>query len=135
MRKGSGYMQSKNVKNSINFFIIILLMSTFLLSCSNNKKEQVYSSTATGYGGDITVNVTITENRNVGTLLVDATSEDPSVGQVAARRIAKTIVAKQSLKIDAISGATKSSEAVLKATEAALGKAGIDTTTLKNKDY
>lgn len=128
-------MKSKILENRIKVFIIISLMSTFLLSCSNNKKEQVYSSTAAGYRGDITVNVTITENKTVGTLLVDASTEDPTVGQVAARRIAKTIVAKQSLNIDAISGATKSSDAVLKATEAALEQAGIDTKSLKNKEY
>lgn len=121
-------------KNRIKILIIISLVSIFLPSC-NTKKEQIYSSTVAGYGGDITVSVTVTENQTVGSILVDASTEDPEIGQVAARRIAKTIIAKQSLKIDAISGATKSSEAVLKATETALDQAGIDTKSLKNKEY
>lgn len=128
-------MKFKRLKNVLKILMIITLVSTVLFSCSNKKKDPVYSGTAAGYNSDITVQVTLTENRTVGTLLVDASKEDPEIGQVAARRIAKTIVAKQSLKIDAVSGATQSSEAVLKATEVALKEAGIDTETLKNKTY
>lgn len=125
-------MKIQKLKHIIYILTLFTLVSFLFLSCSN-KKEQVYTATAAGYSGDITVSVTITENKTIGTLLVDASGEDPEVGQVAARRIAKTIVAKQSLNINTIAGATKTCDAVLKAAEIALKEAGLDTEALKKK--
>ncbi|MDF2802614.1 MAG: FMN-binding domain protein [Anaerocolumna sp.] len=127
-------MKIKKLRHIIYILAFFTLVSFSFHSCSN-KKEQVYTATATGNSGDITVNVTLTENKTIGTLLVDASAEDPEVGQVAARRIAKTIVAKQSLNINTISGAEKTCEAVLKATEMALKEAGVDTEALKKKEF
>lgn len=127
-------MKILKFKHTIYMLTILSLVSITLLSCSQ-KKENLYTAKAAGSSGDITVSVTITENKTIGTLLVDASSEDSEVEQVAARRIAKTIIAKQSLNINTISGAEKTCQAVLEATEIALKKAGLDTEALKKKEF
>lgn len=119
------------------FILFACILSLYLSGCSFNSSKdpenKKYSAAATGYGGDVTVEVTATVTGKIGTLKVDASKETPDIGGLAAPRIAKTIVAKQSLSIDAVSGATITSKAVLSAAETALKQAGIDTEALKDK--
>ena len=122
----------------LKFYIIPFLVSGLLLTgCSyintKNPQNQKYSATVAGYGGDITVEVTTTDSGKIGTMRVDASKETPDIGGKAAPRVAKSIVAKQSLSIDSISGATITCKAVLTAAETALQEAGVDTEALKNK--
>ena len=122
----------------LKLIIMPFLISALLLTgCSyiNTKDSKIkkYSAAATGYGGDVTVEVTAASNGKIGTLRVDASQETPNIGGKAASRMAKTIVARQSLSIDSISGATITCKAVLTAAETALKEAGIDTETLKSK--
>lgn len=133
-QKGCGFMKIQKLKLTIYILTILMLVSITFISCSK-RDENLYTAKAAGSSGDITVSVTITENKTIGTLLVDASSEDPEIGQVAARRIAKTIIAKQSLNINTISGAEETCQAVLKATELALKEAGLDTEALKKKEF
>lgn len=114
------------------YILIITVIITFTSCSDDTNKAPKYSGKASGYGGEVSVTITLTENKKIGTLLIDASSESQEVGQVAARRVAKTIIAKQSLAIDAVSGATMSSKAVLQATEQALKEAGIDVNSYKN---
>lgn len=127
-------MKTQKLKLTIYILTLLMLVSITFISCSK-RDENLYTAKAAGSSGDITVSVTITENKTIGTLLVDASSEDPEIGQVAARRIAKTIIAKQSLNINTISGAEETCQAVLKATELALKEAGLDTEALKKKEF
>ncbi len=116
----------------------ILIASIFILLSGCKKdgpddKVKKFSATAAGYGGDVTVEVTLADTGKIGTLKVDASKETPEIGGAAAPRIAKTIVARQSLSVDSISGATITCDAVLNAAETALKQAGMDTEALKNK--
>ncbi|WMJ89331.1 FMN-binding protein [Anaerocolumna sp. MB42-C2] len=122
----------------LKLYILPFLITALLLTgCSyiNTKDTKVkkYSAAAAGYGGDVTVEVTAASTGKIGTLRVDASQETPDIGGKAASRMAKTIVAKQSLSIDSISGATITCKAVLSAAETALKEAGIDTEALKGK--
>ncbi len=128
-------------KNLYKKFICLILTVSIsgILSSGCNKDDssdagnEKYSATVAGYGGDVTVEVTATEDGKIGTMKVDASKETPEIGGTAAPKIVKAIVAKQSLSVDAISGATITSKAVLSAAETALIQAGVDTEALKNK--
>lgn len=117
--------------------ILISVLGLLLTGCnyrdSKDPANKKFSATVAGYGGDVTVEVTATENGKIGSLKVDAPNETPDIGGTAAPRVAKTIVANQSLSIDTISGATITCDAVLNAAEIALRQAGLDTEALKKK--
>lgn len=96
-------------------------------------KEGSYEATEKGFGGDVTVKVTVGKDGKVTAVDVTADSETPDLGGKAAPKIAQDILDHQSLAVDTVSGATITSQAVLAAAEAALSKAGIDVESWKNK--
>ena len=130
-------MKYKILKQMKRCILIASILGLFLTGCSltssKDPANKKFSASAVGYGGNVTVEVTATENGKIGTLKVDASTESPEIGGAAAPRMAKTIVAKQSLDIDAVSGATITCKAVLNAAETALKQAGLDTEALKGK--
>jgi fumarate reductase flavoprotein subunit len=117
--------------------ILVSILGLLLTGCnyrdSKDPANKKFSASVAGYGGEVTVEVTATENGKIGSLKVDAPNETPDIGGTAAPRVAKTIIAKQSLSVDTISGATITCDAVLNAAETALKQAGIDTEALKKK--
>lgn len=74
-----------------------------------------YEGTARGYGGDVTVTVTLTEY-GIDDITVSAPDETPEIGQAAAVQLSKEIWRNQSHSVDSVSGATMTSNAVKKAT-------------------
>ena len=81
-----------------------------------------YSGTAEGFGGDITVTVTL-ENDVITDITVDsAEGEDESYLEMGMETIDR-ILSAQSLQVDTVSGATFSSIGIQNAVADALGKA------------
>ncbi len=116
---------------------LALTLSTGLLIGCESKSNSVakagtYSATETGFGGDVTVNVTISDEGKISSIDVTADSETPTIGGEAAPKLAKTIVDTQSLAVDTVSGATYTSTAVINAVTTALTEAGADIKALKN---
>lgn len=113
---------------------LIFVLGFALTACANDGKEdadgKTVSAKAPGYGGEITVEVTVGGDK-ISNVKVETPKETPEIGGEAAKKIADEIVKKQSLAIDAVSGATITSDAVLKAAEEALKEAGMDTEGLK----
>jgi uncharacterized protein with FMN-binding domain len=83
-----------------------------------------------GKMGDIKLQVAVKDNKIFDVRILE-NRETPSHAKKALVQIPKEIVAKQSLAIDAVSRATVTSKAILKGTEEALKKLGIDTLKLK----
>lgn len=85
-------------------------------------QDGTYTGTAPGFGGDITVSVTIADGKMTAIEIVSAAGETPSF---LAR--AKTIISKmletQSADVDVVSGATYSSNGIINAVKNALVKA------------
>lgn len=131
------------MKSIKHFKFTLLIMSLFFLSlfvmgCRNeaekNKVEgKTYTATEKGYGGDVTVKVTVGDDGTINAINVDAPEETVEIGGAAATEIAKAIIDKQSLAVDTVSGATITSNAVISATEAALKESGVDTEALRMK--
>ncbi len=72
-----------------------------------------YSAKAAGIG-DIVVTMTFDENR-ITDVVLNVAHETPSIGQAAAERLKSSLMAAQSAQIDVVSGASITSNAVMKA--------------------
>lgn len=77
-----------------------------------------YSAKAAGIG-DIVVTMTFDENR-ITDVVLNVAHETPSIGQAAAERLKTSLMAAQSAQIDVVSGASITSNAVMKPPASAL---------------
>lgn len=93
-----------------------------------------YTASEKGYGGNVTAIVTVAEDGTIKKIDIKADAETSDIGGKIAPIIADTIVANQSLAVDAVSGATVTSNAVIAAVSTALSQAGVDVEALKNKE-
>ncbi len=121
--------------------VLILAMSTsVLIGCSSKAANGTtpvagtYTSTEKGFGGDITVNLTMSDEGIISNIDITADSETPDVGGTAASKLAEAVVKNQSLAVDSVSGATVTSTAVLSAITTALTEAGADIDALKSAE-
>ena len=73
-----------------------------------------YTAEATGMG-KITVTVTVNESGDISECVIDASNETPGIGVEAAAKLQDAVVEAQSAEIDAVSGATVTSNAVITA--------------------
>ncbi len=90
-----------------------------------------YTATAPGFGGDVTVTLTVDET-SILEATIDAPGETESIGQAAAKELAQQIMERQSFEIDAVSGASNTSRAVRKALESCVAQAkGVDVSLLQ----
>ncbi|MEW9122733.1 MAG: stalk domain-containing protein [Thermotaleaceae bacterium] len=84
-------------------------------------KNGVYTGSGTGHGGTLEVSVSI-DSGKISKIEVGSNKETPSYLEQA-KAIIDHIINKQSTEVDVISGATKSSRAILEAVDDALEKA------------
>lgn len=84
--------------------------------------DGTYSGTAKGFGGDISVEVTIADGKIVD-LTYTADDETPSVGGVALEELSANVLEAGSIDIDVIGGATYSSNGLFDAVRNALASA------------
>lgn len=88
----------------------------------SNLKDGLYKGTGTGFGGEIKVSVRIKKGRINKIVIVSAGMETPSYFNKA-KNIIDIIIKKQSTDVDAVSGATYSSNGIKEAVNNALIKA------------
>ena len=108
--------------------ISLLLFIGLLLTCAavwsmgageKGLKDGVYSGSAEGFGGPLKVEVTVREGAVTEVAVVEQ-AETPFIAKKALKEIPAQIVATQTWEVDAVSGATVTSEAIMKAVEDAL---------------
>lgn len=92
-----------------------------------------YTAAAKGMGGDVNVSVTFTEDA-ITEVMVGEHNETAGIGDTPIEKIPAAIVEHQSLNIDAVSGATITSEAILAAVADCVSQAGGDAEALKAKE-
>ena len=90
-----------------------------------------YTATADGNNGPVTVEVTVSDTAITSVKVTDQ-AETESIAGPAIERIPQAIVDNQSLAVDAVSGATVTSTAILTAVADAIEQAGGDVEALKN---
>lgn len=82
-----------------------------------------YTGTAEGYGGDLTVEVLLTEEEILNIRVIEH-SETEGLAEPALEQTPQDIIDAQSTNVDAVSGATVTSEAIMAAVQVALDEAG-----------
>lgn len=131
---------TKRSKRTICLFLCFA-MAILTVACQSNPKEEgqetmfkpdTYVGTADAHNGEIKVEVTVDEN-SIKSIEVIEHNESPGISDPAIERIPKAIVEDQSLAVDAISGATVTSDAIIAAVTDALKQAGADIDALKVK--
>ena len=90
---------------------------------SGKHKNGTFKGTAEGFGGDITVSVTIKDNAITKLKVLKAAGETPSFLNKAKNKMIPLILNRQTTKVDGAAGATYSSRGIKNAVAAALKKA------------
>ena len=88
-------------------------------------RDGIYQGSAMGFGGTITVQVTISGGKITAIDLLSAAGETPSYLE-SAKAVIDKIIAGQTPNVDAVSGATYSSNGIIQAVQNALAQAAKD---------
>lgn len=86
-------------------------------------KDGTYQGSGTGFGGTITVQVTVSGGTITSIEILSAAAETPSY-LASAKNVISQMISGQSPNVDAVSGATYSSNGIIEAVQNALAKAG-----------
>ena len=105
--------------------ILSLVLCAMLMLCTLSALAETVSVTEAGFGGDVTVTLTV-EDGKVTDVQIVGLSETADLGGKAMPVMAEAILEAQSPYVDAYTGATMTSNAVLTAAEKAFAEAGID---------
>ena len=123
-------MKSNSIGRKAVCVVLALLMALSLVACAGNAQNaaagaQTATGTAKGFGGDVSVTITVEDGKITAASAV-GDSETDGVGSVAIAQLPQQMVDSQTLDVDAISGATISSTAVVEAAKAAVSSLGLD---------
>lgn len=102
----------------------LLLVLVMLFSVAAHAEQQTYEGTAKGFGGEVKVTVTLDGNKIVA-VTAQGDHETPGIGEVAIEKIPALIQQLQKADVDALSGATVTSNAIEEALLMALTAAGV----------
>lgn len=104
-----------------------LLIVALLTGCAkkDSAKASTFEGVAKGFGGDLKVAVTV-EGDKIKDIKVLESKETPEYGGKAIEQLIKTVIEKQSIKVDAVSGATGSSKTFIEAVTKALTNGKVD---------
>lgn len=137
-------MRNYNLGKLLSVFILLALVLS-LVGCAgtnNEKKDEsagditfkagTYTGSSDGKNGPIEVEVTFSDHK-IESVKVITFNETEGVSDASVENIPADIVKNQSLKIDAISGATVTSDAILAAVADCVKQAGADPETLNTE--
>ncbi len=104
---------------------ILMLMSGVGVAMASSMVPGTYTATAQGFGGDITLSVTVGADGITGIEVVNH-SETEGIGEAALPIMVDKAIKAQTAKVDGVSGATITSAAFIAALKDALTQAGVD---------
>jgi uncharacterized protein with FMN-binding domain len=113
-------------------FALLIAMSFSIVGCGAKEtfKPGTYTGESIGIKGPLKVEVTVTADE-ITDIKVLSHSETEGIGSLAVDELPGKIIESQSLKVEAVSGATSSSKSVIEAVEKALKQSGADIEALK----
>lgn len=115
---------------------IVLLLAIVLGACQSNAPNQPvgsttdtiitgdFTGTAKGFGGEVKVTLSINDDKIIDAK-VEGEKETPDIGGKALEVMAKDIVDRNTIEVDAFTGATMTSNGVLEAAAMALESSGL----------
>lgn len=125
---------------------LVLSLGLFTIGCSTENNTETdteteagifesgtYEASAEGYGGTLTIETTFTDDE-IENIEVVEMNETTGIGDVAIENLTSEVLDNQSLSIEAVSGATLSSDAFIEALEDTVQQAGGDLDALKDDD-
>lgn len=137
----------KLLKNCITHIMVLSILMLLLVGCqstsqpaehantlvtSDTYKAGTYEGTGMGNNGKIKISVTVSD-KEITDVTVLEHKESAGISDLALLQIPESIIKHQSLAVDVVSGATRTSEGLLAAAEAALKEAGADISLLKSR--
>ena len=113
-------------------------MALTMMACSSTSEGKysagTYKGEATGHSSSVVVEAEFT-NSEIKSVKIDASGETATIGGPAAEELQKTIVEKQSADVDAVAGATETSNAIKAAMQKCIDQAsGNETAKTEVKD-
>ncbi len=114
----------KKVLKAASAVFLALTLLTVVTGCGGSGKYTpgTYSASSRGMGGDVVVSLEVSEKK-ITNVSIDGKNETPGIGGPAMQKLAQDIIDKQSADVEAVSGATMTSNAVIEAAGLALDKA------------
>ncbi len=104
------------------FFVVMAVAAVVVVLVK--PKADVYTATAQGYMGDVTVQVSVKDGV-ITSVVVTQQSETPEIAGAAMEQIPAAIVEKQNVDVDVVSGATYASRAIMTAVADCMKQAGL----------
>ncbi len=98
---------------------IIIISFMLIAVLALYAKEKTVFGTAKGFGGELTVSVTLDEQKIIA-VKIEKHNETPGVGTHAIEALPAIIIEKNSTKVDVISGASYTSRAIIEAVNNAI---------------
>ena len=118
------------MKKSMAMLLTLLLVLFGTTAWAQSYTAGVYTAQANGNNGPVTVEVEVNDSEILNVRVTDH-AETAGLSDAPIERIPAEIVEGQTLAVDTVSGATNTSNAILKAAEDALAQAGADIEALK----
>lgn len=106
-------------------FLVFILALVFMFPGAALAQQDSYTASSDGMGGPVEVTVTF-EGGKIASVTIGANNETPGVSDKALTDIPAQIVQYQSVALDAVSGATLSSNAIINAVKACIELAGLN---------
>jgi len=125
----------KSMRSRILLLSVFVIFGLFLSSCANNAREAVeadfaqaealygngiYEGKGTGYGRGLKVSVTVTDGRISDIQIISHNEVGKQYYEEAFETIPQRVIEAQNTEVDAVSGATKTSNGIKQAVENAL---------------
>ena len=131
------------MRKRIAAFALASVMALSLIGCGASSSSTAASSstagvsgdftgTAKGMGGDVNVTLTLTDSKITG-CSIEGAGETPGIGDLAMEKLSAIIAENGSIAVDAVSGATITSNAVIEAATAAITAAGLNAEDFKTE--
>ncbi len=105
------------------FHALILAMVMVLSVCTFGHAEEVWTGSTMGFAGEVTVTLTRDAETGLFNVAVTGDKETPDYGGAAITKLQSALQTAQSADIDAVAGATVTSNAVIKAAQQAFDAA------------
>ncbi|MBQ7155599.1 MAG: flavocytochrome c [Synergistaceae bacterium] len=105
----------------------IVIIAIMVITQQNAKAALVGTGTGDGFGGKDAVSVTVTvKDGKIAAVTAQGPKETDGIGSKAIEAMPGAMVAKNSINVDGVTGATMTSTGILQAAEKALAAAGLD---------
>ncbi|NLD52643.1 MAG: FAD-dependent oxidoreductase [Clostridiales bacterium] len=121
------------IKRMMALLLALAILGAGTAALAAGYKAGTYKASAKGMVGDVTVEVTFTDSA-IASVEVVSHNETAGIGTTAVDKLPGQIVEHQSLKLDAISGATITGDAILAAVADCVQQAGGDVDALQVKE-